>query len=459
MMYDISATSQFKQSALYKHNKQMSDQIKFDFNNFQFKNNQQLQNRDLMNDHFDNTFANKTSMQTSFVGHAFNPSFQFDTIDFDDKGTFFDINKAQSPKERILAMLENESRSNTATIDSNFQAGVSNSLNIDLLDDPFKVDEQITRSDDIFPNLPFPFSTEDSNIITPSFESRSTSNDSNFEIVDVTTPVVSRSSNFSNADNIPMPKEFDIKHLHPTIPPKTKEPTSKRQIKVKKEKTPVCVETAKPSDADNNKEDLICTNCGTTNTPLWRKDIDRKPLCNACGLFFKLHGVMRPLSLKTDVIKKRKRTAKIKTNRHVTGKINLRDRKKKSNPSKKDNKKSITKRQQLSNSKSSIGSKSTALFKSDKCSSSGCNETADLTTPGSESTSVSSTETIFDNSQSISLSSSSTDLKDSNHGFLPSNWSDFQSSDGDLPNFSVDFEFGVVDDHNSIYPLPVFQYE
>jgi hypothetical protein len=26
---------------------------------------------------------------------------------------------------------------------------------------------------------------------------------------------------------------------------------------------------------------------------------------NACGLFFKLHGVNRPLSLKTDVIKKR----------------------------------------------------------------------------------------------------------------------------------------------------------
>ena len=28
---------------------------------------------------------------------------------------------------------------------------------------------------------------------------------------------------------------------------------------------------------------------------------------NACGLFYKLHGVVRPLSLKTDVIKKRNR--------------------------------------------------------------------------------------------------------------------------------------------------------
>lgn len=49
----------------------------------------------------------------------------------------------------------------------------------------------------------------------------------------------------------------------------------------------------------------MCTNCQTTNTPLWRRDPDGQPLCNACGLFYKLHGVVRPLSLKTDVIKKR----------------------------------------------------------------------------------------------------------------------------------------------------------
>jgi GATA-binding protein len=50
-----------------------------------------------------------------------------------------------------------------------------------------------------------------------------------------------------------------------------------------------------------------CTNCHTTNTPLWRRNPDGQPLCNACGLFLKLHGVVRPLSLKTDVIKKRNR--------------------------------------------------------------------------------------------------------------------------------------------------------
>ncbi|OAD81362.1 GATA-type zinc finger transcription factor, partial [Phycomyces blakesleeanus NRRL 1555(-)] len=50
-----------------------------------------------------------------------------------------------------------------------------------------------------------------------------------------------------------------------------------------------------------------CTNCKTTTTPLWRRDAHGMPLCNACGLFLKLHGVVRPLSLKTDIIKKRNR--------------------------------------------------------------------------------------------------------------------------------------------------------
>ncbi|KAI0341993.1 hypothetical protein BDW22DRAFT_1429505 [Trametopsis cervina] len=60
---------------------------------------------------------------------------------------------------------------------------------------------------------------------------------------------------------------------------------------------------------DGETSPTVCTNCSTTNTPLWRRDPDGQPLCNACGLFYKLHGVVRPLSLKTDVIKKRNRAS------------------------------------------------------------------------------------------------------------------------------------------------------
>ena len=51
----------------------------------------------------------------------------------------------------------------------------------------------------------------------------------------------------------------------------------------------------------------VCQNCKTSTTPLWRRDEIGSVLCNACGLFLKLHGRPRPISLKTDVIKSRNR--------------------------------------------------------------------------------------------------------------------------------------------------------
>ncbi|RIB23596.1 hypothetical protein C2G38_2170814 [Gigaspora rosea] len=59
--------------------------------------------------------------------------------------------------------------------------------------------------------------------------------------------------------------------------------------------------------SSKNAMSTTCTNCHTQTTPLWRRNPEGQPLCNACGLFLKLHGVVRPLSLKTDTIKKRNR--------------------------------------------------------------------------------------------------------------------------------------------------------
>ncbi|PNS14831.1 protein GZF3 [Sphaceloma murrayae] len=67
---------------------------------------------------------------------------------------------------------------------------------------------------------------------------------------------------------------------------------------------------SRPSSPGGTRPDgppTTCTNCFTQTTPLWRRNPEGQPLCNACGLFLKLHGVVRPLSLKTDVIKKRNR--------------------------------------------------------------------------------------------------------------------------------------------------------
>ncbi|KAI9033545.1 hypothetical protein CLU79DRAFT_714433 [Phycomyces nitens] len=69
--------------------------------------------------------------------------------------------------------------------------------------------------------------------------------------------------------------------------------------------------TLKPNQTRKEvKEDipqLICSNCYTNKTPLWRRDDDGASLCNACGLYLKLHNERRPISMKTDTIKKRQR--------------------------------------------------------------------------------------------------------------------------------------------------------
>jgi len=58
-----------------------------------------------------------------------------------------------------------------------------------------------------------------------------------------------------------------------------------------------------------------CANCNTQKTSIWRRNNFGHAICNACGLYAKLHGVDRPVNLRNDVIRKRtrKRARKSKT--------------------------------------------------------------------------------------------------------------------------------------------------
>lgn len=90
-------------------------------------------------------------------------------------------------------------------------------------------------------------------------------------------------------------------------PASRKKTVHKRKPSVSRRSTPSAPERNSKPMASQNGQPVSCTNCHTRTTPLWRRNPEGKPLCNACGLFLKLHGVVRPLSLKTDTIKKRQR--------------------------------------------------------------------------------------------------------------------------------------------------------
>lgn len=53
----------------------------------------------------------------------------------------------------------------------------------------------------------------------------------------------------------------------------------------------MCYNFKKIFQSAQKRTGVECVNCKTNNTTLWRRNSAGQPVCNACGLYHKLHNV------------------------------------------------------------------------------------------------------------------------------------------------------------------------
>lgn len=89
-------------------------------------------------------------------------------------------------------------------------------------------------------------------------------------------------------------------------------------IKSKVDEKENCNSVGTIVDSEDSSVAMACANCQTTITPLWRRNVLGETICNACGLYYKLHNCHRPIKMKSGVIKRRKRNAKGEIEEEIT---------------------------------------------------------------------------------------------------------------------------------------------
>uniref|UniRef100_A0A915EII3 GATA-type domain-containing protein n=1 Tax=Ditylenchus dipsaci TaxID=166011 RepID=A0A915EII3_9BILA len=78
------------------------------------------------------------------------------------------------------------------------------------------------------------------------------------------------------------------------------------------------LERPKKRQNTQKRTGVVCVNCKTTVTTLWRRNNSQEPVCNACGLYFKLHAVARPINMKKETIQQRNRKLNSSTPSHTS---------------------------------------------------------------------------------------------------------------------------------------------
>lgn len=80
---------------------------------------------------------------------------------------------------------------------------------------------------------------------------------------------------------------------------------------------PISLQAIRNSKVIRERDD-VCANCGIKKTPLWRRIGTGEIVCNACGLFYKIHKSHRPLERNRSLSVPRRRSLSIgKRNRSI----------------------------------------------------------------------------------------------------------------------------------------------
>jgi transcription elongation factor Elf1 len=121
----------------------------------------------------------------------------------------------------------------------------------------------------------------------------------------VTTANGTNISNNNSTKKSPSSKKSPKRSASPSVP----------SLKIVEEMKPIKREKIEEEFTEEQMQQLLaseidpssphCANCCTTKTTAWRRDQEGKLVCNACGLYFRLHKTNRPVHMRKDVIQQR----------------------------------------------------------------------------------------------------------------------------------------------------------
>lgn len=108
---------------------------------------------------------------------------------------------------------------------------------------------------------------------------------------------------FNQINPFTMPLSHMFAHSGPLSPPRSPTDIQPQSTQQPSQPAQPYTNPPKPLTASQKKKirenarNLVCNNCKTTSTPLWRRSNCKSfNLCNACGLYEKQYGEQRPVS-------------------------------------------------------------------------------------------------------------------------------------------------------------------